>query len=136
LEFKQACMEIVIRRTALFEKDLKKFSSSEKAKVDQYIQRTAELFANDKEAFYRRVYRPAIPVLKRGFESSLYVIRAGTDIRVILAADDDPLFDQTIVTLLSVTRHDGIGRAFERVARLLYSDQLEALASTRTWRRS
>jgi hypothetical protein len=58
---------------------------------------------------------------------AFYVARAGLKLRVILAADDDPLFDQFIVTLIAIARHENSRQAFENAAKWLYSTRLEDL---------
>lgn len=58
--------------------------------------------------------------MPEGLDSSLYVLRASPQIRVILTIEEDPLFDQKIVTLFRVVRHDDMDRAFNSIAESLY----------------
>jgi hypothetical protein len=71
------------------------------------------------------VQRP-IPVQpKGGFTSSLYSLRAGRDVRIIMAVDDDPIFGQTMVTLFRVVPHAELERSFRSIARMLYRDPIQ-----------
>ena len=74
-------------------------------------------------AFFARAERPFPFHLKGGFNSSLYSLRAGRDIRLILAVDDDPVFEQILVTLFRLVRHDD-ERSYRSVARLLYNNHI------------
>ena len=120
-------MNLVVKRTDAFTKDLKRLAPADQAKIEAAVSRLGPLFVSDKPSFYQRVNRPLTPFLRGGFQSSLYVARAGPKLRVILAADDDPLFGQSIITLIAVASHEDLRRMYERAAKWLYSNQLEAL---------
>jgi mRNA-degrading endonuclease RelE of RelBE toxin-antitoxin system len=123
-------MSVVIQTTETFRKHLARLASGDRASVKQSVDRLAHFFTSDRQAFNKRVSRPMVPKLKGGFHSSLYVARAGLKLRVILAADDDPLFDRSIVTLIAIARHDESRKAFENAANWLYSTRLEGLAES------
>ena len=70
--------------------------------------------------------RPTGPIhLKGGLSSSLYSLRAGRDLGLILAVDDDPIFGQILVTLFRVVRHGEVDRSYRSIAHLLYRNQIE-----------
>jgi hypothetical protein len=123
-------MEFVVQRTDAFTKDLKRLARADQARIEASVARIAQLFVSDKPSFYKRVSRPLVPILRGGFQSSLYVTRAGPKLRVILAADDDPLFGRSIITLIAVARHEDLRRLFERAAKWLYSNQLEDMGES------
>ncbi len=58
--------------------------------------------------------------MPEGLESSLYVLRVSPQIRVILTIEADPLFDQKVITLFRVVKHDDMERAFNSIAESLY----------------
>jgi len=123
-------MNTVVQTTETFREHLARLSPTDQARVKQCVKRLADLFMSNRQAFYQRVTRPMAPKLKGGFHSSLYVARAGLKLRIILAADDDPLFDRSIVTLIAVTRHEESRKAFETAAKWLYSTRLEGLTKS------
>ena len=57
-----------------------------------------------------------------GYESSLYVLKVLEKLSVILTIDEDPIFDQFIVTLFRAVKQDKLNRAYQSVAELLYQE--------------
>ena len=84
-----------------------------------------ELLRDNPRSFFAKAQRPLPIHLKGGFSSSLYSLRAGRDIRLIVAVDDDPVFRRILVTLFRVVRQDEVGRSYRSVAHLLYRGQIE-----------
>jgi len=56
-------------------------------------------------------------------DSSLYMYKATNDLRVILAYDDDPIFNQNILTLYRVVHKNDSTEAFNQVAKVIYSQR-------------
>jgi predicted RNase H-like HicB family nuclease len=83
-----------------------------------------ELLRDNPRSFFAKAQRPLPIHLKGGFSSSLYSLRAGRDIRLIMAVDDDPVFRQILVTLFRVVRQDEVGRSYRSVAHLLYRNRI------------
>lgn len=123
-------MDLVVQRTDAFTKDLERLAHADQARIEASVARLAPLFVSDKPSFYQRVNRPQTPILRGGFQSSLYVTRAGPKLRVILAADEDPLFGRSIITLIAVAPHEDLRRMYERAAKWLYSNQLENMGDS------
>ena len=59
-----------------------------------------------------------------GYESSLYVLRVSQKLRVILAVDEDPIFDQVIFTLYRVVKRDNLDKEYQGIAESLYQELL------------
>ena len=57
-----------------------------------------------------------------GYESSLYVLKVLEKLSVILTIDEDPIFDQYIVTLFRAVKQDKLNRAYQSVAESLYQE--------------
>jgi hypothetical protein len=57
-------------------------------------------------------------------DSTLYSMKVGHNLRILLAVDDDPLFDQTIFTLLRVIQHKDLSKAYKGIAESLYQSTL------------
>ncbi len=113
-------MEIKFDITLSFEKDLKKLGAREKDRVVVAIDRYAATFDSALDVSTRHIYRPHKINMPEGLESSLYVLRVSPQIRVILTIEEDPLFDQKIITLFRAVKHDDMERAFNSIAESLY----------------
>lgn len=113
-------MKILFNSTRQFESDVKEFSSTQQETIINSINQTCQLLLVNKSAFFRKVYRPEKIYLNNGFNSSLYAFKVDANIRVILAVDMDPIYDQVIVSLLRVVQLEDIHKAFKSVANSLY----------------
>lgn len=113
-------MEVKFDITRPFEKDLKKLGVREKDRVVVAIDRYAATFDSALDVSTQHIYRPHKINMPEGLESSLYVLRVSPQIRVILTIEEDPLFDQKIITLFRVVKHDDMERAFNSIAESLY----------------
>jgi mRNA-degrading endonuclease RelE of RelBE toxin-antitoxin system len=113
-------MEIKFDITRPFEKDLKRLGAREKDRVIVAIDRYAAIFDAALDVSTQHIYRPHKINMPDGLESSLYVLRVSAQIRVILTIEEDPLFDQKIITLFRVVKHDDMERAFNSIAESLY----------------
>jgi len=118
-------IEITEQSTQEFRKDLNRLSSEGRALVAVELRRSYDLLRNKRGAFFRRVKRPQAVQLKGGFSSSLYSVRVGRDIWLIVAVDEDPMFGQTLVTLFRAVHHSELDRAYRSVANALYSNQIQ-----------
>ncbi len=110
--------------TAAFKEDLNQLTAPSRSRVAQSIDRRGQLALTHRADFYKGLMRPGVKKLAGGLDSSLYVMRVGKDLRVILALDDDPIFDRTILTLLRVVQRDKAEGAYKKTARVLYSERL------------
>ena len=117
-------MDVLIESTRSFEKDIAKLSVDEKAAAIQKINDCASLFPTQKADVYRKLRRRCLPSDLNGYESSLYTLRISQKLRVILAVDEDPIFEQVIFTLFRAVKHDELDRAYQGVAESLYQELL------------
>jgi hypothetical protein len=115
-------MDIVIESTKSFEKNLAQLSESDKTAVVQNINNCAQLFTTQRTDVYRRLKRLRLPLDLNGYESSLYVLRVSQKLRVILAVDEDPIFDQVIFTLYRVVKRDNLDKEYQGIAESLYQE--------------
>jgi hypothetical protein len=117
-------METVFNYTNSYEKDLRKLNPIDKKKIATKINRTAELFSTDKVAFKSLIYKPRIDLLN-GLISSLYILRVDRKLRVFFTIDDDPLFDQILITLLRVAKTpDEFRKVIPQLVESLYQKEL------------
>ncbi|SPE34317.1 hypothetical protein SBA6_360001 [Candidatus Sulfopaludibacter sp. SbA6] len=103
---------------------MNRLSPDDRASVLETLRRSYVLRVSPR-SFFARAQRPLPIHLKGGLSSSLYSLRAGRDIRLIAAVDDDPVFGQTLVTLFRAVRHDQVERSYRSIAHLLYGNQIE-----------
>lgn len=104
---------------------MERLSPADRMTSRQALDRSYVELRDNRRAFFARVQRPLPIQLKSGFTSSLYSLRAGRDIRIIMAVDDDPVFAQTLVTLFRVVPPDELERTFRSIAHVLYSNQIQ-----------
>ena len=117
-------MDVLIESTRSFEKDIAKLSVDEKAAAIQKINDCASLFPTQKANVYRKLRRRCLSSNLNGYESSLYTLRVSQKLIVILAVDEDPIFEQVIFTLFRAVKHDELDRAYQGVAESLYQELL------------
>jgi hypothetical protein len=117
-------MNVLFQATKKFEKDLQDLPTGDAQSVISHLNRNCSLLKQDPTAFYRTVNRPLIVQLKEGMDSTLYSMRVGQDLRILLAVDDDPLFSQTIFTLLRLVRNKDLSKACNGIAESLYQSTL------------
>ena len=116
--------QVVEQTTAEFRKDWQRLSTPDRKQVRDSLNRTYELLHHDKRSFAARLQRPVVLRLTGGLGASLYSLRAGRDLRIILTIDDDPLFGRTLVTLFRAVRHDDLAGAYRSIAHALYAGEL------------
>lgn len=99
-------MELLFESTNKFEKDLNQFDDQEKGKIVKKLNEQCASLKDGLDTFYKKVVRPLKIKLNNGLEPSLYCLKVNRDVRIIITVDDDPLFDQIIITLMRVVRHN------------------------------
>jgi hypothetical protein len=123
-------MELVFESTKKFEKDLDSFQVRDRTRIISKINLFCSgLAVGNASAFHSHAFRPMRIALSSGVQPTLYTIRISADIRVILTVDDDPIFDQTIITLLRAVRHKSLARAYRGVAESLYQSDIKSIES-------
>ena len=115
-------MELEFQATRAFENDLTKLPKADRIQVINKINRKGQLLRSDRQAFRRGLTQPCRLKLVDGLESSLYAFRATDDLRVLLAIDDDPIFERILITLLRIVRREDLDKAYQRTAKALYQE--------------
>ena len=115
-------MNLVFHSTETFEQDLQQFEPCLREKIVQRVNEVAQAFIDDRQVFALQARKPYNLQLSNGFDSSLYSIIVKPNLRVILTVDEDPLFDQTIVTLLRVVKRPDLYNAYTAIAKSLYQN--------------
>jgi hypothetical protein len=117
----KAARTIVERTTAGFRRDREELSPADQSPIQDSLKRAYALLKENRPKLFSELYQPLPIHLKGGLSSSLYALRAGVDIRIILTVDEDPIFGQTLATLFRAVRQ----RAYRSIAQLLYGGQLD-----------
>ena len=116
-------MDVQIDITKEFDKDLKKATKSDNQMISKKINYLIDLI-RDNQKIGRHLYRlHRIPSMDN-LDSSLYVYKINTTIRVIMTFEDDPLFDQKVIPLLRVVHHDKLENTFKGLQESIYQSYL------------
>lgn len=116
-------MDILFNSTEAFEKDIQRFDSSVRKRIAYRINEVAQAFIKNRRTFAQIARKPYKIKLNNGFKSSLYSVKLDEpDIRIILTIEDDPIFDQGIVTLMRVVNRGNLREAYSASAMSLYQD--------------
>ncbi len=115
-------MNILIESTAIFEQDLRRLSQDRKNKIIGEINNFVNLISDGKFNGFHKLY--GIPhILDLGeYDSSLYVLRVSGELEIVLAIDEDPIFNQTILSLFRLTDSIKITEVYQEIAAHLYQD--------------
>lgn len=117
-------MEYIINSTKQFEKDINRIQKTEANKVISKLNVFINYLKEGKRVDHLISKVPNI-ILKFQFSSSLYIFRADLKIRAILSIESDPLFDQKIITLYRIVKHDELERAINSVVNSLYQSMID-----------
>jgi mRNA-degrading endonuclease YafQ of YafQ-DinJ toxin-antitoxin module len=116
-------MDVQIDITDEFEKDLVKISKSDNQIITKKIDYLIQLLNNDQN-INRHLYRLHKIAPINDLNSSLYIFKVNTTIRIILTYEDDPIFDQKIITLLRVVNHSKLDKVFKGLQESIYQSYL------------
>lgn len=115
-------MDLVYYSTEAFEEDLHQIDAGLRENIIQRVNEVGQAFLADRQRFAQQARKPYNLHLTNGFDSSLYSIIVEPNWRVILTVDEDPLFNQAIVTLLRVVKRPDLYNAYTAVAHALYQN--------------
>ena len=119
-------MDILIESTIAFEHDLGELTSEVTAAVMESINNCVRFPPSQNPSQNHlasdRLQRLPLRSELNGYESSLYVLKVLEKLSVILTIDEDPIFDQFIVTLFRAVKQDKLNRAYQSVAESLYQE--------------
>ena len=115
-------VDILIESTIAFEQDLSGLEVDVNVAVMESVNKYVRLFPDQKQFAYDGLKRMPLRSQLNGYESSLYILNVSEKLNVILTLDEDPIFDQLIVTLFRVVKYDKLNRAYQTVAESLYQE--------------
>ena len=118
---------IEFRSAAAFEQDLEGLDRPEQQRIVDAVNAKSALWLKDRRKAEKAFLRPYRFLLRGELESSLCEIRVGRERSVIMTVDDDPIFDQVIVTLMRVVPKSERKAAYLELAERLYPGQIVEL---------
>ncbi len=122
---------LLYRSTRDFEEDLRGLPPLDRSRVVATINELGTLYATDRRGFYRRARRLRPVVLSDALDSSLYMARIGS-LRLIYAAEEDPAFNQLVITLFRIASRSTIYDDWESTVKQLYGDRTKS-GKGQTW---
>lgn len=113
-------MELLFRSCAPFEDDLSRLGEAGRAGVIKSLNELLPGYLRDRDSFCSLLESPDGAMLGDGFCSSLSILGLPGGMSVVLTIDDDPIFDQVIVTLIRLApAHESV-QVYREVKRALH----------------
>lgn len=119
--------DILIESTEGFETDLLSLTETDRSMAVQEINICVGQLKRGRENLYDQLATLSLGSELTDYDSSLYVFSISQQLRVILSIDEDPIFDQVIVTLYRVVGSDEVEQAYQDVATVLYQDLVHGI---------
>ena len=107
-----------------FDKEEKLLSKNERKALKEKLNALVTEISHN--GWSRKIYRTPnlqFPKTIKKEESSLYLFKVNSKQGVVLAVDNDPLFNQKLITLYRVTKKQDIQNAFSSTASVIYETE-------------
>jgi mRNA-degrading endonuclease RelE of RelBE toxin-antitoxin system len=104
-----------------FDNDIQRLSKESRDKIVDHINLVAASLLNGRKEFNDNASVPYIFNLKGGYHSSLYLLKADTHNRIVVAVDDDPIFDKKILTLYRLVDEHIAEKTYKEVGEKIYT---------------
>jgi len=116
-------MKTIIEQKELFKKDFSSIASDERESLIKQINKFAKSYLNAKTTFLKNAYNPFIFNLKGDLESSLYVLKLDHNIKIVCSFDEDPIFDQLLITCFRLTKKNDADELYEQTGNSIYTKE-------------
>lgn len=113
-------MDLEFRITEPFDNDIKSLSEEQQSKIRNEINYVSRSLLNGKSVFMERASMPYIFNLKGGLDSSLYVVKVDDEKKMVVAVDDDPIFDKVSLTMFRLVDDEDAEKTYKEVGEQLY----------------
>jgi mRNA-degrading endonuclease RelE of RelBE toxin-antitoxin system len=113
-------MELEFDITQSFNQDIKRLSSAQRKNIEKQINFVSQSLLNGQTAFKENSSIPYIFNLKGGLDSSLFLIKADQDHRIVAAVDEDPIYDKISLTLFRLVDKNKAESVYKEVGEELY----------------
>jgi hypothetical protein len=115
-------MDILIESTKDFEKDLEKFTDTEKFRIIKEMNRNFELISSENNSFYEHSEQLRNIKLNHDYDSTIFCLKINQEQRIILTIDDDPIFGCILITLFRLVNSEEAQQAYNAIAEFIYQD--------------
>lgn len=119
-------MDILIESTKDFEKDLEKFTDTEKFRIIKEMNQNFKLLSSENNlvnnSFYEHSEQLRNIKLNHDYDSTIYCLKINEEQRIILTIDDDPIFGCILITLFRLVNQENAQQAYNAVAEMIYQD--------------
>lgn len=115
-------MDILIESTKDFEKDLEKFTDTEKFRIIKEMNRNFELLSSENNSFYEHSEQLRNIKLNHDYDSTIFCLKINQEQRIILTIDDDPIFGCLLITLFRLVNSEEAQQAYNAIAEFIYQD--------------
>ncbi|WP_413175581.1 hypothetical protein [Anabaena azotica] len=115
-------MDILIESTKDFEKDLEKFTDTEKFRIIKEMNRNFELLSSENNSFYEHSEQLRNIKLNHDYDSTIFCLKINEEQRIILTIDDDPIFGCILITLFRLVNSEEAQQAYNAIAEFIYQD--------------
>jgi len=113
-------MELEFDITQSFSDDMANLSEQERGMIINQINLVSASLLNGQTAFKENSSIPYIFNLKFGLDSSLYVVKADQNNRIILAVDEDPIFDKISLTFFRLVDEADVEKIYKETGMHIY----------------
>ncbi len=117
-------MKLVFESTESFEKEISFLSDNQRLLIVSEINNHLNLLLSNPVKFYQQIEQPVQFKLVNDYDSSLYVLRVSDNFRLIFTLDEDPIFEQVVITLFRLVKENEVIKVYQETGDLLYQDFL------------
>lgn len=116
-------MELIFNSTKQFETGLEQVPPQDRGKIIEKINQLAHLFIHNPILFFQRVSQCSA-IQGDDLESSLYIVQLLENERIVFTVDEDPIFEQVIVTLFALTSPEQLEQDLADIQGSLYQNPI------------
>lgn len=118
-------MKLVFDSTENFEKEIGYLDDNERLLIVNEINNYFSLLLSNPVKFYSKIEQPLQFKLVNNYDSSLYILPINDQLKLIFTLDEDPIFEQIIITLFRLVKNPDSIEVYQETGDLLYHDFLE-----------
>ncbi len=103
-----------------FDNDIKKLPEAQQNRIKDEINYVSGSLLNGRSSFMEKASMPYIFNLKGGLDSSLYVVKVDEDKKMVVAVDDDPIFNKVSLTMYRLVDENDAEQIYKEAGEQLY----------------
>jgi hypothetical protein len=117
-------VKLVFESTESFEKEISFFDDDQRLLIVSEINNYFNLLLSNPVKFYQKIEQPLQFKLANDYDSSLYILEVSDNFKLIFTLDEDPIFEQIIITLFRLVKENEAIKIYQETGDLLYHDFL------------